>query len=62
MPPTREAIAGTARANASINDRGSTLDRYAQMLTDQRASGVSGAAALSMLSVAVREIGLLERA
>ena len=38
------------------------LERYAQMLTDQRASGVSGAAALSMLSVAVREIGLLERA
>ncbi len=38
------------------------LDRYAQMLTDQRASGVSGAGALSMLSVAVREIGLLDRA
>ncbi|WP_066738511.1 NAD-glutamate dehydrogenase [Cupriavidus sp. D384] len=38
------------------------LDRYAQMLTDQRASGVSGVAALSMLSVAVREIGLLDRA
>ena len=38
------------------------LDRYAQMLTDQRASGVSGAAGLSMLSVAVREIGLLDRA
>ncbi|MGO4302514.1 NAD-glutamate dehydrogenase [Cupriavidus sp. RAF12] len=37
------------------------LDRYAQMLTDQRASGASGAAGLSMLSVAVREIGLLER-
>ncbi|WP_244787208.1 NAD-glutamate dehydrogenase [Cupriavidus pauculus] len=42
--------------------RHAALDRYAQMLTDQRASGVSGAAALSMLSVAVREIGLLERA
>ncbi|WP_019449263.1 NAD-glutamate dehydrogenase [Cupriavidus sp. BIS7] len=38
------------------------LDRYAQMLADQRASGVSGAGALSMLSVAVREIGLLDRA
>ena len=53
-------------ARASIDGwRGSrqvALDRYAQMLADQRASGVSGAAALSMLSVAVREIGLLERA
>jgi len=38
------------------------LDRYAQMLADQRASGVTGAGALSMLSVAVREIGLLDRA
>lgn len=42
--------------------RQAALDRYAQMLADQRASGVSGVAALSMLSVAVREIGLLERA
>ncbi|MNT95630.1 hypothetical protein D3C72_2375470 [compost metagenome] len=38
------------------------LDRFAQMLADQRASGATGASALSMLSVAVKEIGLLERA
>ncbi|TXI87704.1 MAG: NAD-glutamate dehydrogenase, partial [Cupriavidus sp.] len=41
--------------------RRTALDRYAQMLADQRASGTSGVAGLSMLSVAVREIGLLER-
>ena len=51
-PPVDERIAAGKAA----------LDRYAQMLADQRASGVSGVAALSMLSVAVREIGLLERA
>jgi len=38
--------------------RQGALERYTRMLTDQRASGAAG---LSMLSVAIREIGLLER-
>lgn len=39
-------------------NRHATLDRFSRMLADQRASGATG---LSMLSVAVREIGMLER-
>ncbi len=34
------------------------LERFTRMLTEQRASGATG---LSMLSVAIREIGMLER-
>ncbi|SPA40204.1 putative NAD-glutamate dehydrogenase [Cupriavidus taiwanensis] len=38
--------------------RHGALERFTRMLADQRASGAAG---LSMLSVAVREIGMLER-
>ncbi|CAG2128501.1 NAD-glutamate dehydrogenase [Cupriavidus numazuensis] len=38
--------------------RQNALERFTRMLTDQRASGATG---LSMLSVAIREIGMLER-
>lgn len=38
--------------------RHAQIERFSRMLADQRASGAAG---LSMLSVAVREIGLLER-
>lgn len=38
--------------------RQAQIERFSRMLADQRASGAAG---LSMLSVAVREIGLLER-
>ncbi|NYH98678.1 NAD-glutamate dehydrogenase [Cupriavidus plantarum] len=56
---------GVDDANTMIDawraGRQPALDRYAQMLADQRASGASSTAGLSMLSVAVREIGLLDR-
>jgi len=40
------------------NGRQAQIERFSRMLADQRASGAAG---LSMLSVAIREIGLLER-
>ncbi|CAG9172644.1 NAD-specific glutamate dehydrogenase [Cupriavidus laharis] len=40
------------------SSRQTALERFTRMLTDQRASGATG---LSMLSVAIREIGMLER-
>ena len=52
-PDTPEALIAAWRAN-----RQERLEHYAQMLAEQRASGAGG---LSVLSVAVREIGLLER-
>jgi glutamate dehydrogenase len=50
---TSEALIDAWRAS-----RQSALERFTRMLTDQRASGATG---LSMLSVAIREIGMLER-
>ncbi|WER44584.1 NAD-glutamate dehydrogenase [Cupriavidus sp. WKF15] len=50
---TAEALIDAWRAN-----RQAALERFTRMLTDQRASGATG---LSMLSVAIREIGMLER-
>ncbi|WP_454751783.1 NAD-glutamate dehydrogenase [Cupriavidus necator] len=51
---TPEAMIDAWRAS-----RHGALERFTRMLADQRASGAAG---LSMLSVAVREIGMLERA
>ncbi|WP_432259855.1 NAD-glutamate dehydrogenase [Cupriavidus sp. TMH.W2] len=50
---TPEAMIDAWRAS-----RHGALERFTRMLADQRASGAAG---LSMLSVAVREIGMLER-
>ncbi|MDK3021794.1 NAD-glutamate dehydrogenase [Cupriavidus taiwanensis] len=53
---------GQAAPEAMIDawraSRHGALERFTRMLADQRASGAAG---LSMLSVAVREIGMLER-
>ncbi|WP_354684865.1 NAD-glutamate dehydrogenase [Cupriavidus necator] len=48
-----------ARIDGWRASRHGALERFTRMLADQRASGAAG---LSMLSVAVREIGMLERA
>ncbi|KAI3596527.1 NAD-specific glutamate dehydrogenase, large form [Cupriavidus necator H850] len=48
-----------AMIDAWRSSRHGALERFTRMLADQRASGAAG---LSMLSVAVREIGMLERA
>ncbi|MDQ0140068.1 NAD-glutamate dehydrogenase [Cupriavidus necator] len=53
-----DQAAPEAMIDAWRNSRHGALERFTRMLADQRASGAAG---LSMLSVAVREIGMLER-
>ncbi len=62
LEQSRELDAPQALIDAWRASHEAPLERYARMLAEQRAPGATGAAGLSMLSVAVREIGLLARA
>ncbi len=58
LAPPRELDTPALLIEAWRGGRQAQIERFSRMLADQRASGAAG---LAMLSVAVREIGVLER-